>query len=158
MSEHATQLGVVHLNELIFLPGVNRGSPAHLTDGALCRLHQNADKLHFLQILDVLGHDEFGNQASEMIRIAGIVLCHTCNSIRTMGVMLLIATMDTMQLHPVHGTHPLSPLHMISSFSFLQLEHSAQEADTLHGNAFKRFAACCHTKSRQMQNVNSQHC
>ena len=97
-----------------------------IAEKAVCSLLRAPKQLIFLQKLEVLAIDEFGQVSAELLSVIDIILRTIRQNSLFMGGVYIIATMDNMQLPPVHGRPPLLSPHMVTSFSFQLLSRSVR--------------------------------
>jgi len=128
VSERAQELAGTHIHELFAFPSHDQLSPGQMAERAIGNLFRNPAKLEFLRTLDVLGLDEAGAVACELLSSMDIVLRYIRGSNMPYGGLLIFASMDYLQIDPVKGRHALlSPL-FVTSFVFHKLLHSVRAA------------------------------
>ena len=132
LSERANELGGMHLHRLFCLPHRIPSSmgPGQIARASIANLYSWGTKqLHYLKQLDLLFIDELGQFPAKFIAVLDIILRHVRKSTLFLGGMLVFATYDIYQLLPINEIPPLLSGHMMTSFSFLELNHSVRAAN-----------------------------
>jgi hypothetical protein len=126
MSERASQLGGIHISQLMCIPVRKGVSCGRLAEMAYLDLLKAPDKLALLRQMDVLFIDEFGQVSAELLATMDMIMRRVRNSSQFMGGLLVIGTYDYLQLPPVEGRPPLLSPHILTSFILRKLEHSVR--------------------------------
>ena len=118
MSERSCELGGIHLSKMFCIPTLRNRNPSTIAEKAVFALLRQPKQLTFVEKIEVLAIDEFGQVSAELLSILDIILRTIRKNSLFMGGILIIATMDHMQLPPVNGRPPLLSPHMLTSFTF----------------------------------------
>ena len=126
MAERASQLGGIHLSQLMMIPVRKGVPPGRLAEMAYLELMKAPDKLALLRRMDVLFIDEVGQVSCELLATLDMILRRVRLSTQFMGGILLFGTYDHKQLPPVNGKPSLLSPFMLTSLSLMKLEHSVR--------------------------------
>jgi hypothetical protein len=144
MAARASVLGGVHLHKLLALlvnsnPNV-RMKPMRCAELALEKIMRNPYLLYPLLTVDVLFLDEAGQVSAELLSVLDIILRTIRKKSTLNGGVLIISTMDHSQLEPINGTPFLLSTHILTSYNFVQLNHSVRASNDI---PFQRFQVIC---------------
>jgi predicted GIY-YIG superfamily endonuclease len=126
MSERASQLGGLHISQLMCIPVRKGVANGRLAEMAYLELLNSPEKFSLLRRLDVLFIDEFGQVSAELLATMDMIMRRVRNSSQFMGGILIIGTYDYLQLPPVEGRPPLLSPFILTSFILRKLEHSVR--------------------------------
>ena len=129
MAARASVLGGIHLHTLFSLNVVRNRSftkPMRLAELALEKIMKRPHLLYPLLTVNVIFLDEAGQVSAELLTTLDIILRTVRKCSIIYGGVLIIGTMDHCQLQPINSTPFLLSSHILTTYTFVQLNESVR--------------------------------